>query len=247
MVIREVIVPMLLLISLSLPAQPLQSGNSRYLHRLTVVIDKEQSLNHYLPGVMLYSFPDYVMSRVVFRNGTETTAGINFNLYTDEVFFTAAGSTPMALANISDVRRIVVDTTVWLPSGGVFGRQIYRNGSYAILRLVQTRVHDFSKRSQVGELTRSVVPVSTYTQASLETNNQQHMTLALGEYTFVTAESFILLSENSDHKANAAGFIKMFPAARREIREYVKSNSVDLGDVHEVTKLLDICIKLTER
>jgi hypothetical protein len=222
-------------------------GNAQpYLYKEPVTIDMELTLDEYLPGEMLWAFGEYTDAKVIMKNGTEARARINFNFYTNEVFFISPESEPMALANTGDVRRILFEDAIWLPYNEIFGKQIYRQGSYAIVRLLQTRILTYRKSSKVGELTRTVSPMSTYTLPSLQATNQQRMTLALGEYVFVTTASYIIISEASAARADRGGFRKSFPTVKKEINSYLKSNKVDFWSEEEVISMLKMCIDLTD-
>ena len=204
------------------------------------------TLDEYLPVEMLWAFGEYTDAKVVMKNGTEARAKINFNFYTNEVFFISPEEPPMALANTGDVRRIMFEDAIWLPYKEVFGKQVYRQDSYVVVRLLQTRVLTYRKSSRVGELTKTVSPMSTYTLPSLQSTNQQRMTLALGDYVFVTTASYIIISERSAERADAGGMRKMFPSVRKEITRYLKINKVDFWDEEEVIGMLKTCIDLTD-
>lgn len=222
-------------------------GNAQpYLYKESVTIDKELTLDEYLPGEMLWAFGEYTDAKVVMKNGTEARAKINFNYYTNEVFFISPGDPPMALANAADVRSILFEDAIWLPYKEVFGEQVYRQDSYSVVKILQTRVLTYRKSSMVGELTKTVSTMSSNTLPSLQTTNQQRMTLALGDYVFVTTASYIIISERSAEKADAGGFRKLFPSVRKEINRYLKNNKVDFWNEEEVIGFLKTCIGLTD-
>ena len=210
--------------------------------RITIVARGETTLESALPREMLYAFDQFTEAKIIMKDGTENDTRININLISKDILFLTRGNQILVLAFPEEVKTILVESSVWVPVGGTFAETILNEGEASLLRAKQTRITDTRKEGGFGfsSSTSSVTSVTSYVSDVGKISEP----LAVGEYDFETTIRYTLLKDSKTYTADSKGFLKVYPAKKKEIKNYLKNNPVDFKNEQELMKFLKTCSEL---
>ena len=203
---------------------------------ITVLAKGETPLEGVLPPDMLYSFSEYREATLIRKDGTENTTRINFNLFTGDILFLTPANQILVLAYPDELEKIIIEGDVWLPMEGFFGEIIESAGSGSLVRLKKTRITDTRRESGFGGMSSTT---STKSVTAFAADNRGNVALPVGEYDFETAVNFRLTNGKRTVVANAKGYSKIFSEKKKQIKEYLKNNSVDFKSDEDQIRLMN--------
>jgi hypothetical protein len=207
--------------------------------KVTITIKGDSSLEKILPSEMMFAFPEYKNAKIFLKNGSVNSTRININLYTKDILFLNKNNQVMVLAFPEEIRKIVIDSTNWIPVEGATGEEIFSDGTHSLIRIRQTSITDSRKESGFGGTsgTAAARSVTSYTS-----DNRTSEALAVGEYDFETTISYMLLTDSKPVTADSRGFKKVFPEKKKEIDAYLKANKVNFNNEKDLISFLKVCL-----
>lgn len=185
-------------------------------------------------------FPDFMQGTVIFKDGTSTTAPLNYDTYEEEMIFNNNG-TIMAVGSPETVSMIEIKgkTFEWL-EGDIFLEKMDTAG-IVVYRRNRNQLMSKGKGVPFGGVSNNSA-VSTVTR-------MPHG--AEGQATDLTAdESFELIPDNLFYaKAGSnlknlivpKNFSKMYDFDKKKLEEYIKSEKIDLHKVEDIIQVIQHC------
>jgi hypothetical protein len=183
-------------------------------------------------------FPQFENGIVVFKNGTRSSASLNYNMMQEEMLFLNPDSTVMAIANPDNVIVVIIGERRFLPvsSKGVFYEEIQAGkGSF----FVQRKATMFSEGKATG--------YGGYSQTSAVNSYSSYhgdgniVKLKPDEKFRLKIESSYYLKSGNNYKKffSAKTLGKLFKGRQSEIEEYAKQQSVDFTKPADVARVVE--------
>jgi len=193
-------------------------------------------------------FPEFEKGIVVFKNGTRSSAPLNYNMVSEEMLFQDTEGTIMAINNLSDIVALTIGERFFLPdaSKNVFYEEIQAGtGSFLIQRkaniLSQGRASGYGGHSETGSI-RSVNMLTGSGSGAIEsgTGIRPNVKLNLDEkFRIKTNYFFYLISGKSYKKFTSAKTLgKLFKGQESKIEAFAKEQSIDFSNIDDIARIV---------
>jgi len=184
-------------------------------------------------------FPQFEKGIVTFKNGTQSSALLNYNMMQQEMVFQNTDSTILAIANPSEVLVVVIGERRFLSgsSKGDFYEEIQAGkGSFFIQRKAEmisagkaAGYGGYSQTSSITSYGSYHTNDGTYTQ--LKTDEKFKLKIDVGYY---------LRFDNSFKKFFSAKTLgKLFKDHEAEIEEFAKEQSTDFSKADDISRIVE--------
>ena len=193
------------------------------------------SISETIPDSVLYQYPQFTAGRVHFRNGSTTSAQLNYNRFLDEMQFLDSNGDTLAIAEAETIKLILVGIDSFYYDKGYFF-VVGNNGSiklatkqgFKILNKQKTAAYDMSTSVS------SIRNVNSYTTEGKIYN------LAVREDVVLTRETYYYFGNNYNRfvPATKKDLMSLYPKHRNEISRYIKENEVRFQERKDLEKLL---------
>jgi len=199
------------------------------------IVKTGTSISKSVPDSVLYQYPQFTAGRVHFRNGSTTSAQLNYNRFLDEMQFLTDHGDTLAIAEAETINLILVGIDSFYYDKGYFF-VVSNNGSiklaikqgFKILDKQKTAAYDMS--SSVS----SIRNVNSYTTEGKMYN------LAVREDVVLTRETYYYFGNNYNQfvPATKKDLMSLYPKHRNEISKYIKENELRFQDREDLEKLM---------
>jgi len=188
----------------------------------------------------LYKFPGFIYGTVLFRDGTNTKAKMNFNVFLNEIVFIDNKNDTMAIGNPELIDSIKLDSNVFYYQKGYF----FIIEDYGDEKLVMQEKISF-ENVKVGAYGLPSRGASIDTYGSVATNYNTIHQLILNEDVIIKKETQYLLTYKKyrSAKANTAGFFTAFPEIKKELQRFAETNNINFKKEEDLKKLFLFCIE----
>jgi hypothetical protein len=184
-----------------------------------------------------YVLPEFGVGKVILKDGHTETALMNYNTLTEEMIFYKDGIM-LALDSLEKIDTVYLGSRIFIPHNKVFYELLVR-GPVSLFVQNKTNPINAGKPSGYGESTET----GAATNYSSLTNSVHTYKLKLPEgYHVMDATLYWIKKNNTYYKANNSSQIrKIFPGRSSEIKEYIKSNKLDLKKSYDLVRLVVKC------
>ncbi|MDR1347455.1 MAG: hypothetical protein LBJ63_03360 [Prevotellaceae bacterium] len=199
-----------------------------------------ENVEELLPRNAVYIFPDFMDGKVFFKNGTITSAKLNYNTLSEEMQFTDEKGNILAIANPQDIDYVIIDKKVfYYVSDKKFGELVITNDEVKFLVKRKTTLVDLQAKGAYGQ-------VNTTSAVTSVVPTRQYDIGILRDLIFNIIDEFLLEQNGKFTKiSNAKSFIKAFPKYKEEINKYVETNNPNFKNEQDLKKLTNYCIQLS--
>jgi len=199
------------------------------------VINAGTRIDDAIPAKDLFEYPEFLTGKVFFRDGRIVEARMNYNRFTDEMFFIRGNGDTLVLDNEETIRLINIEKDSFYFSRG-FILLVESNNSMKLGVKHGFRLAD--KRKSVSyDMMSSISSVQNI--RSIEEAGARHRLVAKEQIVlFKTVQYYF--GDKFDHyvPANQKNLAKMFPACNGEIKNYCSKNKIDFGKKADFDMLL---------
>ena len=192
------------------------------------------------PG-KIYRFPNFTQGKVYFRDGSVTSATLNYNFLNGHIEFISSNGDTLALVKeqILNLKTVVIDSSRFY-SHSVYGymEQIASNETGKILKKQDYKVY---KREKIGgyeqpSSTSAIESYSSFTSADgsilTSLNVRENITLKRVKLFFFGDEY------NTFLPATKKNLLKMYPKSKSQLQSYLKESEVDFNNEADLKKLI---------
>ncbi|MDR1553884.1 MAG: hypothetical protein LBS69_10570 [Prevotellaceae bacterium] len=202
-----------------------------------------ENINERLPRNAVYIFPDFTEGKVFFKNGTITSAKLNYNTLAEEMQFVDNKENIMTLSNPQDIDFIIIDKKVfYYVSDKSFGELLANNDVSKLCVKRHTELAETKSRGAYGQsnATSAITHINSL-------NKLKHNELAIfRDLEFTIKDDFLLARNGKFTKiTNAKSFIKIFPQYKDEINRFVDVNKTNFKNEKDLIKLANYCTQLS--
>lgn len=221
---------MLLSFAYSLKAQPAEG---------TITVNARQDLLSVLPAEAAYFLPRFEEAVIYFTDGTTSSGTVNICLVDNSIRFIAPAGDTLLMSRGDRVLRILVSDTLILKANDYFARQIAVYGPYSLSERKSLEL-DVLQEKKTGAY-GSVPPTSTAMSANLMLLDPSRKFEAATDISYSMKSEYVLTDGTDVHKARAAAFCRLFPEKKREIKKFIKEQSLDMESGTDLLRLFLFC------
>jgi len=201
----------------------------------SIVVNSGARIDEAIPAKDLYEYPDFLIGRVFFRDGRVVEARMNYNRFTDEMFFIRANGDTLVLDNEETIRLINIEKDSFYFNKG-FILLVQTNNAIKLGVKHGFRLAD--KRKSVSyDMMSSISSVQNI--RSIEEAGARHRLVAKEQLVLFKTEQYYFGDKFDFYVlANQKNLSKMFPACNGEIKNYCSKNKIDFGKKTDLDLLL---------
>ena len=190
--------------------------------------------------------PRFEKGTVVFKNGTQSAASLNYNMMQQEMMFLNADSTILAIANPSDVLVVIIGERRFVPasSNGDFYEEIEAGkGSFFVQR--SAAMLSAGKAAGYGGYSQTS-SVTSYN--SIQTNSGSYQKLNPDEKFRMEVSAFYYLKSGNGYKKffSAKTLGKLFKGHEADIEAFAKDQSVNFTKTDDIARIVEYGYGLTK-
>lgn len=203
-----------------------------------IIIPVGSIVSEVLTPDKIYQHPQFTLGKVVYRNGTETEALLNYNNLSGNIEFIGPKKDTLVIGKelLATINKILVNEHAYVH------QQVYYElvAEHAFGKLLKRQMYLLTNREKMGAYNQfsSLSAISSYdnltdrtggVSRSLKVNEQITLTLR-SQYFFVDGQNRYL-------PANKKNLLKAFPAKKAQIERYLDQHKVDFKTLEHLADL----------
>lgn len=188
-----------------------------------------------IPNVDKYTYPEFKLGTVYFKNGEHYPGNLNYNSLFQEMQFIDRKGDTLSLAEPAAIKHIAINTDSFFYDDGVYLKLVT---NYGRIKLAARELIAFTDRQKLGGYGgESSARIDTY--KSIQDGSTFKELVAREVLTFVKKTVFYLGDEfNHFEQANKKNMLDFYPSKSREIKGYLKDNKVDFSNEEDLKKMI---------
>ncbi len=180
-----------------------------------------------------YLFSEFSDAIIVYKTGLKKSIGLNYNTVTEEMVFFENGQY-LALDMTETIDTIYINSSTFIPYKNYFLEQHSTDPARIFVRHKHTLLN-VGKSTGYG--TSQTNAIDNY--SSVISSGQIYELNISGDFQLMPENSFFVVIENEIKSVNNIREIsKLFSFPKHEIRSYLKSENLDLKNIHDLNKLI---------
>ncbi|MDR2125956.1 MAG: hypothetical protein LBP63_03910 [Prevotellaceae bacterium] len=205
-----------------------------------VNVNNDDDIADILPRNAVYIFPDFMEGKVFFKNGTVTSANLNYNTLTEEMQFVDDKENILTISNPQDIDYVIIDAKVfYYVSGKKFGELLTINDEVKLVVKRKTKISDVLAKGAYGQVN------TTFSVTSVVPTRQYDIGI-LRDLTFNIIDEFLLEQNEKFSKITGIkSFLKIFPKYKDDISKFAESNNINFKNEKDLIKLTNYCTQLS--
>lgn len=187
-----------------------------------------------IPKDDMYSYPEFTMGNVYFKDGQRYPALLNYNSLFQEMQFIDKKGDTLSLTEGATIKCIVIKTDSFFYNNGYL--KLVAN--YGKIKLARKDFITFTNRQKLGGFgEESSARIGTYESVQFGATFKD--LVAKEVLTFAKKAGFYLGDVfNHFEQANKKSFLNFYPSKGKEIKNYLKENKVDFSNQDDVEKMI---------
>ncbi|HEV8283702.1 MAG TPA: hypothetical protein VGQ09_05300 [Chitinophagaceae bacterium] len=200
-------------------------------------VEADQEINQVFTVKDLYRYPQYIQGKVFFRDGTIAEAMLNYHKLFEQVLFIDQKGDSLAVGNPETISVIVMGQDSFY----------YNKDSYYELIESYKKSIQLARKQMLQEMDQQKTGAygQSYTNNSTVANKNYYTVdgkprLNVGESTlFLQKTEYYISYKHGDFlPANKKNIEKLFSEYSRQVKDYIKENSLDIAKEEGLKKLL---------
>lgn len=190
-----------------------------------------------LPTEVAYFMPSFREGMLIYTNGSKSTGLLNICLVDNSIRFINEAGDTLLMAAAVNINRVLIGDTLLLHTKDGFLKQIAVCGSKSISQRKQ-----FSFEQPQSDAGYAGVP-KTSTAATASTREMGGL-FAIDydvEIPYRLKTDYVLTEKDKIYPAKLSSFTRLFQDKKKEIKQFVKENKIDLSDKNGLVTLLMFC------
>jgi hypothetical protein len=234
---QKLLLPVLLVLAISLNAQDTTN-------RKMIIVNSmdEQSRMPLMQAVFRY--PEFVQSKLVFKDNSVTEARLNYNMYFGQLFFINEKKDTMVLARPELFNMFIVDKDTVYFNDKTYAFLITHYDGVNLVKNENLSLVGKEKKGLYG----SYSGVYSADSEKTFTNDEMQMTkwLKVDENAVYKLEAKYLLRDkfNNFFPAVKKNFYNLFSKNEKALKKYLQDNRIDFDKEADLLKLLEYANKL---
>ena len=200
------------------------------------VVEAGQRIDEAIPAKYLYQYTEFKIGKVIFKDGRVVDARLNYNRFTDEMFFIRTNGDTLVLSNEETIKLIKIEKDSFY----------FFDKGYVLLLQTNNKLRLGVKHGfRLGDKLKSV---SYDMMSSISSVSNMRSIEQEGARLRLTAKEQILLFTASqyyfgdlfDHYflANQKNLSRMFPPCNGDIKKFCSNNRIDFEKKPDLENIL---------
>jgi hypothetical protein len=224
----------------------LNSGNLIVLKGLSIVLCFLFADLHGQTGsanpLPQFLFPDFTKSLVKMKDGRQMTATLNYNTVDEEMIFDQKGVF-MALEKPQEIDTVFLQNRKFVPVEKAF-YEVLTNGTIIMFIQHKSRYSQKGTPTAYGMTTKTAGPTKVL---SMQVGNQVRQIDLPDNVEVSPANVYWLGYKNGMYKfTTEKQFLKIFPENETRLKEFLKTNKIDIKSREDLIKLGEFCNSLVK-
>lgn len=199
-----------------------------------------------IPPSVQYFYPQFQPGRVIFFNGNNTNAQLNYNLLLGEIHFVGTQNDTLSLTNEQLIKMIIVGKQpfVFAPK---YGYLLIEPNDSSSVRLGSKQQFRLSNLEKIGAYQQStgVSSIRTFTVFSNGNGSVQKLD-PKGDIVFSKNITYYFVDKNNScYKASKSSLFKILPKYKKQITNYLQENRPDFRNEKDLKAIIQFCRQFT--
>jgi hypothetical protein len=184
-----------------------------------------------------FLFPGFTKSLVKMKDGRQLTAILNYNMVDEEMIFDQKGIY-MALEKPQEIDTIFLQNRAFVPVEKAF-YEVVATGNVSIYIQHKSRYSPVGSNTAYGLKTQTLGPSSVRT---VSVGNQVREIEVPDNVTVSPATVFwVKTGDKMDKFTTERQFLKLFPDLEEKLKEFIKTNRIDIKSREDLIRLGQFC------
>lgn len=199
-----------------------------------------------IPAAVQYFYPQFQAGKVVFLNGTISTAQLNYNLLLREIHFINNVKDTLSLANEQLIKEIFIANQQFL-FDSKYGYLLTDSSPQSLIRLGTKQELRVSNVERLGGYQQSLGATSTKAYSTFSNGSSPVQKLdQKGDVVFTKHITFYFIDQNNRcYKATKSSLHKIFPKYKKEINSHLQETGLDFLNEQDLKTILQFCKQFT--
>lgn len=180
-----------------------------------------------------FLFPSFTKSLIKMKDGRAMTATVNYNMVDEEMIFSQKGSY-LALEKPQEIDTVYLQNRKFVPIEKAF-YEVLNNGPVALFIQHRSRYSPVGSTTAYGMTSKTLGVTSVRT---MQSGNQVRQIDVPENVTISPATVYWIRKNNEMNKFNSEKqFLKLFPENESKLKEFIKTNKIDIKSREDLIKL----------
>jgi hypothetical protein len=189
-----------------------------------------------------FLFPGFTKSLVKMKDGRQLTANLNYNMIDEEMIFDQKG-VYMALDKPQEIDTVYLQNRRFIPVEEAF-YEVLSQGMVTIFIQHKSRYTQKGTPTAYGMTTKTAGPTKVL---SMQVGNQVRQIELPEDVEVSPANVYWLGYKNGMYRfTTEKQFLKIFPEKESKLKEFLKTNKIDIKSREDLIKLGDFCNSLVK-
>jgi len=185
-----------------------------------------------------FRFPNFTNGHIYFRDGTQSTAKLNYNFFYKDLEYISPGGDTLALVKDQalQTKNIVIDSITFYYSDGYL-EEIAHNEDGKLLR---SQFYGTTKGSEkIGAYGQpsGTSAIDAYTSLTYRGIRFENLVVSENMVLVLKTEYFVGDNYNTVLRANKKNILELYPKKRSQIESYLSNNHVNFSSGADLEKL----------
>jgi len=179
-----------------------------------------------------YRFPEFTAGKVIFKNGTNTDAKLNYNFLVREMQY-MHGKDTLSISNENDILQVIVSDTTFVINKGYI--ELVYNDKVIMGIRQYFNLLDVRKKDPYGVIGSGS---ATDSYSSLHADGQYFKLTMDQDRLFQKVSLYYISSESGELVAfTKKKVMQLFPGNKKAIEDYLKSDKVNFNSKQDLLRL----------
>ncbi|MDQ6813503.1 MAG: hypothetical protein M3040_07205 [Bacteroidota bacterium] len=194
-----------------------------------------------LPVEAMFQYPQFKQGIVYLRDGSASTAKLNYNIMLNEMQFITNRGDTLAIAYPETIKNITIDSTLYYYDKTYI--QIIAQVDSFKLGMKQLYVQSPYRTRGGYDAPTAAGAITTYSSISSSSVNARLQIKK--DVQFEKEVSYLVSNQfNRFFKADKKSFLNIFPKRKAEIENYMSQYKIEYSKEPDLEKLLKFCVSL---
>jgi hypothetical protein len=208
-------------------------------------VKEGMSIPEVLPDSMIYLYPEFIKGSVIFTNGKQNDAVLNYSMILGKILFIKNGKDTLEVTNPADVKTFIAGTDIF-QYNKVYYRLLTRTPKINLACHQYTKVLEVRREAGYG-LASPTMAVSSYSSVLASDNSGLYRLKASAETLFsIRTDYYFTAGVNEFVAATQKNLLKMYPEKAGEIKKYIKEADINFKKKADLEKLTIFVSSLPE-
>ena len=192
----------------------------------------------------IYFYPQFIYSKVLFKDGRVADPYMNYNRLYDQMLFINEKGDTLAMTDVKNIEFIVNDWDVFYYSGGYL-RLIADD---TVIKLAEKQIWAVADVRKMGthNTPTNTVAITSVGYLSSRQDAAKSKELILNAETIIRKETQYYFGDKYNHfvRATKKKLLDLFPKEERKIENYLSENKVNFDKKDDLEKLCKFLLQL---